>query len=367
MKLSRGFCLLALASGACGDDSDGDVVASTETTGGAVTTTGIPAPTTAPQDETSDDGATSTTAQPDVGGTTGDTFEPETTGDDDTTGGNPIVDGDPFLDCAAIDYLYVIDNSGSMLPHQQTLLEAFPALAAVTQALIPASEEAHVMVVKTDAGWGGHCIDHCDELGLCLDNLAFDCSLTTAGCDAALGAGVVHPYGMLGRNEPCELVGDARYIMPEESDVLPAMTCLADLGVRLYDTPRTADALVAALEPELLGPDGCNEGFLRDDALLVITLVTDKDDTTSSGGALNWYEAVVAAKNGRPQDVVVISLFAEELEGCSDDARPPGELSAFVDLFPNSIRLNACAGSYQPALANTVVPIGEACEAMPSP
>jgi hypothetical protein len=359
MKHSRGAWMLALMAVACGDD-DADVVAATDTTG-AVVTTGGPAATTAV--DGTDDG-TETGTLPDVGGTTGDTDEPGTTGDDDDTTGNPIIDTDPFVDCRAVDYLYVIDNSASMLPYQQTLLQAFPALAAVTQALIPASEEAHVMVVKTDEGWGGHCIDHCDQLNLCLDNLAFDCSLTSVGCDAALGAGVIHPYGILGRNEPCELAGDARYIEPEESDVLPAMTCIADLGVRLYDTPRTADALVAALSESMLGEGGCNEGFLRDDALLVITIVTDKDDTSSFGNPTAWYDAVVSAKNGREQDVVVIGLFAENLAQCDEDAQSPVRLGDFVNLFPTAMRLDICATSYQGALVDTVIPIGAACEAM---
>jgi hypothetical protein len=362
MKLSRGFWVLTLAAGACGDDDVGDVAA-TETTGVVVTTTTGPAPTSG-NDETTgeDDGLTGTTAAPDVGGTTGGTFEPETTGDDATTG-NPIIDADPFVDCRAVDYLYVIDNSESMLPQQEKLMAALVPFSAVTNALLPASAQSHMMVVKTDERWGGHCIDHCDQLGLCLDNLGFDCSLITAGCDATLGAGVLHPYGIGGRNEPCELDGEARYITPEERDVLPALTCLTDLGVRLYETPRTAEALVEALSSEQLGPDGCNEGFLRDDALLVITILTDKSDTTSAGDPMAWYEAVVEAK-GRAEDVFVISLFAGDLQQCDAGAESPGRLADFVDLFPNAIRLDSCAPSYHDALVGTVIPVGEACEAM---
>ena len=362
MRLSRGVCVLLVAAAACGDDDDTAIGAETETTGGVIETTGGPMPTTAVATTDRDDDTTTGTP-PDVGGTTGDTDPDPTNGEDDTTG-NPIIDVDPFVNCTNVDYLYVIDNSASMLTHQQTLLSAFPAFAAVTQALIPASDQSHVMVVKTDEGFGGHCIDHCAELGLCLDNLGFDCAQTTVGCDAQLGAGVVYPYGILGRNEPCELTGEARYIVPEEEDVLPAMTCIADLGVRLYDTPRTADALLAALSEDQLGEGGCNEGFLRDDALLVVTLVTDKDDTTSSGNAMAWYDAVVAAKNGRAQDVFVIGLFAENLAQCDDDARAPGALGEFVDLFPNSRRFDICAPSYQGALVDTVVPVGTTCEQM---
>jgi hypothetical protein len=362
MKLIRGFSILALVASACGDD-DADVPAA-ETTGddAPATTTATTATTTGADETTGEDDMTGTTAV-DPEDTTGDTNGAGTT-DDDATTGNPILDEDPFVDCGAVDYLYVIDNSASMLRYQNSLIDAFPPFAAVTQALIPASTESHVMVVKTDEGWGGHCIDHCDQLGLCLDNLGFDCSLTSVGCDAMIGAGVVYPYGIGGRNEPCVIEGDARYIVPEEPDVLPSMTCLADLGVRLYETPRTADALVAALSQEHLEEGGCNEGFLRDDALLVIFLVTDKSDTASAGNPMAWYEAVVEAKGGRAQDVMVISLFAGDLTQCDAGAQAPGRLADFVDLFPNALRLDICVPSYHDALVGTVIPTGTACEAM---
>jgi hypothetical protein len=277
------------------------------------------------------------------------------------TGGH----GDVPSGCASIDYLLLIDNSASMLSHQRRFTEALALFATSATTVIPSSQSSQVMVVKPDVGWGGHCVDECLDHGACSDVPAFDCASILAGCDAELGAGVLHPHGFGGINERCALVGDSRYIRPEEPNVLPPLQCLTDLGVRFYDTPTIADALRAALTPQQLGTGGCNEGFLRDGTLLVVMILTDKDDTVSSGDPQAWYEAVIASRGGDPDRVVVIGLFAEDPDACTAGAHTPGDLGAFVELFPHAFRLNICAEeSYEWALADTLAPILEVCEAM---
>jgi hypothetical protein len=343
-----GFLVVVLTTVACVDDG-----VSTPTVNEATGGSDAAPPTTETGLEEEDDKTSGTL---DLGTTSDDTGHTDDTNDTDPPG--------PVFDCSVIDYLYVVDNSASMLPHQQTFLDALPAFATTTTASIPTSHASHVMVVKPDEGWGGHCIDECDELGGCLDDVEFDCSSTMQGCDAALGAGVVHPYGLSGANQPCELLGSSRYILPEEPNVLPPLTCMANLGVRFYDMPTIADALLAALAPANLGPGGCNEGFLRDDALLVVTLVTDKNDTVSAGSPHDWYEAVVTAKGGRPENVVVVGLFAEDAAACSEEARSPDDLGLFVDLFPTSFRIDLCTQDIESDLLDTIIPTLEACEAM---
>lgn len=370
MKLSRRVWVLALAVGACGDSDGQELGDFTGTTGGATATstsgrdTGAPATT---NSSTTGSGVdTGGPVTPDAGATTGGTTGAQTTGSVTTTGID-LGPGTRPYGCGAVDFLFVIDNSASMAPHQDALIAAFPGWAANMQLLVPASGQSQLMVVKTDTGWGGHCMDQCDEMQMCLDDLEFDCSMTSVGCDAALGAGVTYPYGMSGSNLPCQLVGDARYVIPEEPDIVPPLTCMADVGVRTYSEPRTMDALVAALDTDQLGPGGCNDGFLRDDALLVVTILTDKRDDTSAGDPVSWYEAVVAAKNGRPEDVVVVGLFAEDLPSCSADAEQPVDLATFVDMFPNSTRLDACSSEYGEQLIQTVPLVGQACESMLEP
>ena len=62
-------------------------------------------------------------------------------------------------------------------------------------------------------------------------------------------------------------------------------------------------------------PGACDAGFLRDDAILVVTFISDDilmpgvdDDASTVGSPQQWYDAVVAAKNGRPDDVVMLGI-----------------------------------------------------------
>lgn len=78
-------------------------------------------------------------------------------------------------------------------------------------------------------------------------------------------------------------------LLPGLGRNIDAFLCIAKVGSE-GGYPRTADAMVAALSSPLLGtngyPPGCNQGFLRDDALLVVTLISDQPDEDSSGPVL---------------------------------------------------------------------------------
>ena len=46
----------------------------------------------------------------------------------------------------------------------------------------------------------------------------------------------------------------------------------------------------------------CNAGFLRDDALLVVTIITDEEDERSSGDPLSWKRAADHEARQRARD-----------------------------------------------------------------
>ena len=63
------------------------------------------------------------------------------------------------------------------------------------------------------------------------------------------------------------------------------------------------EALTAAVNHNLNGPGGCNGGFLRKDALLMVTLLSSNYDVSeepfaSAGTPESWHAAILAA--GRP-------------------------------------------------------------------
>src|SRR5262245_47456344 len=55
--------------------------------------------------------------------------------------------------CERVDFLFVVDNSGSMREEQENLARSFPGFVAVLQRSLRA-RDYHIMVVDTDASGG---------------------------------------------------------------------------------------------------------------------------------------------------------------------------------------------------------------------
>jgi uncharacterized repeat protein (TIGR01451 family) len=271
---------------------------------------------------------------------------------------------DPMQGCQKIDFLFVIDSSESMKDHQDDLVASFPGFAAAMQEAVPA-EDWHVMVVDTDGQWNGSdCANACLTLGTCPDEPAFDCGTSPpALCDITIGSGMVAPYGEGASNSDCGL-GDARYIDAGHPDLPGAFACAAQVGVDGSSAERTAEALVRALSPELRAPSACNAGFLRDDAILVVTLITDEPDDDSEGDPSAWYDAIVAAKHDDETAVVLLGLVPDgdaAMPVC-DAPIPAPRLTALLEAFPISTRASVCEPDYSPFFADAVQVIADTCE-----
>lgn len=206
-----------------------------------------------------------------------------------------------------IDFLFSISASGNMTAVQERLIEAFPDFMGAIQEQL-ADFDVHVLVAE-DGYWG------LDDCGLCTTNC--DPQGTTPLCGAELdacdtktiGAGVVFPAGNGATNRRCELVGDRRYITSEEPELDKAFACIAQVG--LGGGSATAEAMVQALSPGLNSAGGCNEGFLRDDALLVVTIINDGYDESSAGTVDSWIEALRTAKHADDDAFAVLVLTTD--------------------------------------------------------
>jgi hypothetical protein len=129
------------------------------------------------------------------------------------------------------------------------------------------------------------------------------------------------------------------------------------------------EALVAALSYDLNKPEGCNAGFLREDALLVVTIISDTNDTDSVTWPYQWYDKIIAAKKD-PSAVVMLGVVPqhpvegeEEKPGCTYHAldEPNGKIRDLIDMFPYKAYGDTCAPSYAPFFDNAADMIGEAC------
>jgi uncharacterized repeat protein (TIGR01451 family)/MYXO-CTERM domain-containing protein len=282
--------------------------------------------------------------------------------------GNGGDDGTDQHGCEKIDFLFLIDSSESMKDHQANLVASFPGFV---EALVDAGKANawHVMVVDTDAQWGGaRCANACDTLGSCPDEPDFPCDVAPPElCDITIGAGEVAPYGEAASNSRCGLADDHRYSTASQGDLSEIFSCMAQVGVDGNSEERQMDALIRALSPELNDEGGCNEGFLRDDAILVLTLITDEPDQYSEGDASTWAQAIVDAKNGNEDAIVLLGLLPDgdaPTPICKNETgtEPASELGEFLDLVPAHTRASVCEPDYSAFFESAVSVISKTCD-----
>ncbi|MBA3549199.1 MAG: hypothetical protein H0T76_22225 [Nannocystis sp.] len=374
--------LLAVAASACADDGNGGGAsasgsATLVTSATNVTGTGTEAtPTTSSASADVSSGAAAGTDS--VGGSsgaTGTTSEASTSGElkldvglNESTGGT----GEPMEGCRKVDFLFVIDNSGSMSEEQASLIKSFPGFIATIQKELKAAQDYHIMVVDSDAYVFSQCPLMCSLVNVCLPALAdYTCGVTKPEmCEDILGAGVVHPKGQASSGKNCAFTSGGRYMDVSEPDLTAAFSCAAKVGTGSTDDPeRVMQAMVSAVAPKGASAD-CNLGFLRSDAILVVTYVTDEDDDAGDGSAgtvEGWKASLVAAKKGDESALVVLGLFGDgDLVNpvCTKDAAEPSpRLRAFVDSFgDHGVAGSVCAPSYEPFFQEAVAIIDSTCD-----
>jgi hypothetical protein len=279
----------------------------------------------------------------------------------------PIPDGGPAVPegCKGkIDFLFVVSASSTMASKQERLLASFPGFMQAIEDQLP---EFDVHILSADDGYWNQmdcslCKDDCDPGGsppLCGAVLEF--------CDKEIGAGVTFPVGEDASNQRCELSSGARYIDSTESNRTAAFTCIAQVGTR--GGSFTAERMVKALQDS----DGCNQGFLRDDALLVVTIIQDNYDVDSLGTPESWKKALQDAKDGDDKGFALLVLTTDVdvdyLQLCHPNDYDPvkNPLRLLVESVDNGFIGSICTPSYEPFFAETIESIVELCEGFTPP
>ncbi len=254
--------------------------------------------------------------------------------------------------CAAVDFLFVIDNSISMQDQQNALKDAFPGFIDTIQNTLPTTDY-HIMVADTDAwgrcdtaDWEGS-NPNSDTCNNYIQNTAF------GECDRTRGAGVVHPAGQGASNTQCAIAGGNRYISEGQPNLSETFECVASVGLAGHPSERPLDGIVKAINTAQNGPGGCNEGFLRDDAILVVTFISDDGAREDNNSAQDAYDRVVAAKNGNPDAVVVLGLITGSQNHWVN----------FIGKFgDHGIQGSASNSDYGQFFQDAVAPIAETCQ-----
>ncbi|MEZ4453969.1 MAG: hypothetical protein R3B09_31215 [Nannocystaceae bacterium] len=273
-----------------------------------------------------------------------------------------------------IDFLFVISRYGTMDVIQAQLIDAFPKFISTITSKF-ADFDYHIMVVDTDAYWGvpWNCTAVCPDLSCkrgdpcCIDNTpkgepccgvpdypCGDLDLVTA-CDETLGAGTVFNAGGKAPNEPCKVDSGRRYLTKGQSNLSDTFACIAQVGKSGGN--EVGAALAAAVAPAINAPGGCNDGFLRDDALLMVTMVTPPYDQSFSGSVEEWYEAVVAAKHDDPEAIVMLLIGSPV--GGGDNLQ-----CNVATMFPYHYLEDALIEDYGPTFGAATSLVEKACEAL---
>lgn len=320
--------------------------------------TGIDVATSGPGSTSS--GTTTTTTNPQTGSfsSSGVTTEPPVEDDGEDPPEPPITfdigetpDFGEFDDgCNAVDFLFVIDNSGSMGAAQTNLVANFPAFIDGIQSTLTDVESFHVGIATSDE-YDGNPVE-CRQLGALVTN--------TAGGDSS--------------NAMCGPYTEGFSYITEEDDLSTSFQCAARVGTTGEAGERPMNAVEAAIGPNLNAKGACNEGFIRDAALLVVVVITDEADGpgdgdfngTSTGTPASWYQSVLDAKGGTEENAAALVLA-----NYFDGPCPPAPFSdqdgvnlvEFAGLFgENGFVAGICEPDYGPSFAQATAVIQQACE-----
>lgn len=267
-----------------------------------------------------------------------------------------------------IDFLFVISNSNTMEIKQERLLAAFPGFMDAIEAK---DIDKHILVTTSLPMWHmsdcADCISDCDKNGS-----PTQCGAELTVCDSMLGAAYTFPTGKGATNRRCTLAGGTPYITSKEVQVDSAFKCLATVGIdgsNYYD----ADAVRAAISPAMNAEGACNEGFLRKDALLVITIIADTGDVDSLDDPEDWAADVLAAKNGDPDATYLLVITSDaDIPGhlCKPEQvglDEKGRLREWTEMMEHASNESICAEDYVPFFADALTTIFELCESFVPP
>ncbi len=305
---------------------------------------------------TSGEASTSTTS------TTG--ISAESTSDDSpgmTTGPVKDVGADDWdlpAYCGALDIVLVVEQSGPTWT-EMAYHVAYELPAAIEERL-PGWSVHYLHVPGTSPAYEPDCEQGCLEDGFCgAPSPEFPCELL-GPCDWVTGA------GMMWRSlvEKC-IEGPRRWVDAGEEDASAIMHCMWKGGENSGSWGALQPTL-ASVSPALTGPDGCNAGFLREDAWLLPVMLSHGHP--GPGDPAEWAAELAVSKGGDLNAVVPVAILDPQTNpsnppGCQEG---PGDHTngyhELVEQFPFGVIGDLCQ-PYTPPMLEAIDHIAEVCKA----
>lgn len=162
----------------------------------------------------------------------------------------------PQTGCDKMDILFMIDNSASMSCEQQQLATAFPAFIDVLETYGETHEGLDYRIGVTTTGTTATIVQE-------MPDPVPDINRDQTGDDGALRSFFNEPHPWLDGPDP-------------DKDISTLFSQTATVGIDgpPYEMPLQALELFL----QKTAPGGVNEGFLRQDAVFALVLITDEDD-----------------------------------------------------------------------------------------
>ncbi|MBS1961876.1 MAG: hypothetical protein JST04_06655 [Bdellovibrionales bacterium] len=157
----------------------------------------------------------------------------------------------PALDSPKVDMLFCIDNSGSMADKQQVLADSMSTFIGL---FVAGGVDYHIGVVTTD----------------------------TDSTDAKYWSNRLPNYVTPNRGRLLSRYTE-KFLSKNSSSVVDKMKANAKVGTSGSGSEQCFNSMLYALDDSILGVGGFNEGFVRDDALLSMIVVSDEDEDIRNG------------------------------------------------------------------------------------
>lgn len=217
-----------------------------------------------------------------------------------------------------LDVLLVVDNSNSMSEEQAALAEQLPRMARVFatgdldgdgEQDFPALHSVRVGIVTTDMGSGGYTIMTCDS-----PIVGDDGVLQTLGNVDIAGCSETYPmFAEFSADDGADGI----------DDFVEHVECVGRAGTGGCGFEHQLEASLIALT-ERAAPGQLNAGFLRDDSMVAVIVLSDEEDCSANNPEIfnpsrDDYGPMNVRCNFNPDEMHPVSRYVEGLASLRED------------------------------------------------